>query len=138
MAEVRCIAAAVLSCAAPFPSVTICFLQLTVCHICVWGQVIFAAATVAMLGSGQVRSCTPVTAGLGGGWKYTGAGVMFRVSCGVAADAACRGTWRSAAAAATLASEAAGALGTVPVGVHVGRVLAAMVLRSGPVSLYEA
>lgn len=58
-----------------------------------------------------------VVAGLEGVWKYTGVGVMFCVGCGV--SAVCPGVWRSAAAAASLGSGAAGALSVISVGVHI-------------------
>lgn len=89
-AEVRDIGAAVLSYAVLLPTVTICFLQLAVCYTWVWGPVIFGAAMTVMLGGALVGSWTFVTISLGGKWKYTSAGVVFCVVCGVAAVATCR------------------------------------------------
>lgn len=106
---------------------TIYLLQLTVCHIWVCGPLILADAVVAMLRGGLFGSCTFVIDGLRGGWKYTGAVVLFFVDCRVCMF--CQGTWRSAATATTLGFEAAGILGAFPVGVNVRGVLAAMLLR---------
>lgn len=91
MAGVGYIAAAILSCAVLFPTMTICFRRLTVCHVWVWGPVMLVAAIIVILGGGLVGNCISFTASLGGGRKYTGAEVVFCVGCGVATAAVYRG-----------------------------------------------
>lgn len=67
MAKVRYVVSFVLFCAHSRLTVTVCFLQLTVCYTYISRLVMDETAMVAMLGLGLIWSWTSVTSGLGAG-----------------------------------------------------------------------